>query len=214
MEYKEILQTKNVWNWKNTCEMVVLHHTATPPWTTKWNLNVLLWNTPRVVSAHYLVNDLWEIYKLAKDEQITYHAWTSSWKWKTDINKYSIWIEIIWPWFTDKQIKSVEELTKYLIEKYWISKDNVVRHKDISPWRKTDVDDTLWNDKFKTFEDYKNYLFNKLEIMWEFAKLKWYKLFDQKEYDKPASIWDVKDLLEVALLRFDEKKNNWTLEER
>jgi len=165
MIFKQTLQTKNVWKWKNTCEMVVLHHTWTTPWTTQWNLNVLLWKTPKIVSAHYLINEVWEVYKLAQDEQITYHAWSSSWNWKTDLNKYSIWIEIVWPWFSDIQRDKVDELVMELISKHNIKKENIVRHKDIAPGRKIDPDDSLWLTRFKTFEAYKNFLFSKLTIM-------------------------------------------------
>lgn len=213
MIFKEVFQTKNVWNWKNTCDMIVLHHTATPPWTTKWNLNVLLWKTSRLVSAHYLVDDLWDIYKLANDSDITFHAWDSSWKWRNNLNRFAIWIEIVWPWFTDKQRKSVEELAKYLIEKYWISKDNVVRHKDIAPKRKNDVDDSFWSDKFKTWDEYKNNLFSKKETMSKYTELMnnviketWFTpLFNSHEWDAPLTEKETKELFEIAFARFAQR---------
>lgn len=215
MNFDLILNTAKKSKWINTCEMIVLHHTWW--WSFKWNMDFLA-NNPKPASCHYVVWQNGEIWKIGEDHDILWHAWQSQYWIKKDLNNYSIWIEIVnnWENFSEIQKQKVNELVLFLIEKYKIEKNNLVRHKDICvpAWRKVDPYDTLWNDKFKTFEDYKNYLFTKKEIMWEFAKLQWYKLFDKKEYDKPATIWDVKDLLEIALLRFDEKKNNGTLEKR
>lgn len=40
-----------------------------------------------------------------------------------------------------------------------ISKECVIRHKDIAPGRKTDIADTFWNNDFKTYSDWINSLF-------------------------------------------------------
>lgn len=37
-----------------------------------------------------------------------------------------------------------------------IPKENIIRHKDISPGRKTDVHDSFWNNEYKTFKDYQD----------------------------------------------------------
>lgn len=171
MEYKKILQTVNVWIWKNTMEYIVIHHTWTAIWTTEWNLNTLLWLNNSSVSSHYLIWSNWDTYKLAKDTDICFHCWTSSWQWKTNLNRYSIWIELVWPWFTSKQKESLKELLLYLTEKLNIPKENIIRHKDIAPWRKVDVDDSLWNKEFKTFRDYIDSLFINDKIMWEYETL-------------------------------------------
>ena len=56
----------------------------------------------------------------------------------------------------------------------------------------------------------------KEEIMWEYSKLVWYNIFSQNEddYKKPATIWDIKDLLEGAIYRYNTKKEDKTLKIR
>ena len=34
--------------------------------------------------------------------------------------------------------------------------NRIIRHKDIAPKRKNDVDDSFWSNEFKTFTDYQN----------------------------------------------------------
>lgn len=176
MEYKEILQTKNVWKWINTREYICLHHTWTGEWTTKWNLNILLWKTDRIVSAHFLVSENWDKYKLANSNQITYHAGQSCWGDRTDMNRYSIGIEVVW-WlwkpFTKEQRVSVRELIEHLMFTFKIPKENVLKHCDLTHWlsnkkihwdyksksRKVDIAEiffTAW--WFKTWKEYQDSL--------------------------------------------------------
>ena len=168
MKYDLIFSTKKKSVWKNTCEMLILHHTA--GWNFKDNMEFLA-NNKAQASAHYVVWQNGEVGKIWEDTDILWQAWTSSWNWKTDLNKYSIWIEIVWPWFTDIQRQRVDELVMELISKYNIKKENLARHKDIAPGRKIDPDDSLWFPRFKTFENYKNYLFNKNYLMWVYEKM-------------------------------------------
>jgi len=160
----------------------------------------------------------WEKGKIWNDTDILWHAGTSERNWKNNLNRFSIWIEIVnnWETFSDIQRKNVDDLVKELIQKHNIKKENLVRHKDIAPWRKTDPYDSLWNTRFKTFEDYKNYLYFNNDIMKEFENLRGYDLFSTNEddYKKTATIWDIKDLIEAAFLRYDEKKINWELKQR
>ena len=162
MKYDLILPTKKLTVWKNTCEILVLHHTA--GWNFKSNMSFLAISNKQA-SAHYVVWTNWECWKIWEDGNILWHAGTSSWNWKTDLNKYSIWIEIVWPWFSDIQRDKVDELVMELISKHNIKKENLVRHKDIAPGRKIDPDDSLWNTRYPNFEAYKNFLFSKLTIM-------------------------------------------------
>ena len=52
--------------------------------------------------------------------------------------------------------------------------------------------------------------------MWVYSKLIWFEIFNQKEedYNAVATIWDVKDLLEIAVYRYDKAKNENTLKLR
>lgn len=140
---------------KNTCEYIILHHTATGKDTINWNIKVLLWETNRKVSCHFIVDTNGDSYKLGIPTDILWHAWQSEWKWKTDLNKYSVGIEVIWPlpWFTDQERHTVLWLVQHLMAVLKIPKENVIRHKDIAPWRKNDIEDSFfkeWFDKWQS----------------------------------------------------------------
>lgn len=173
--YKAELQTKNITPWVNTREFIILHHTWTPPWTINWVLKTL---TTWSVSVHYVVDSNWDKYKIWNTTDILWHAWVSEWNWKKDMNKYSIWIEIIWPWFNDIQRQSVKELVQHLMASFNISNEKVLRHADltnalsfkwilwdwVSPSRKVDVANSFWANQYKTFKDYQNSLVPKKMI--------------------------------------------------
>lgn len=217
--YKQRLSTSNKSIWKNTCEYIILHHTGTPEWTIRWNINILTWKWNIRASAHYLIDINWDIYKIWQDSDILWHAWVSSWKWRHNFNTCSIWIEILWPlrnWsFTDKQKQSASILIKELSKKYAINKNNILRHKDISPWRKWDIADTFWNWEFTTWEDYKNNLFNKKDIMTKskYTDIKnaviqevWFTpLFWTHEWIEPLTEQETKELIEIAFARFSQR---------
>jgi N-acetylmuramoyl-L-alanine amidase len=97
------------------------------------------------VSCHYLIKNNGEIIKMVPDLYIAWHAGISSWKNFRSLNKNSIGIEISNPGhdfnykrFSQKQIKSILILSKFLIKKYKISKENILGHSDIAPSRKKD----------------------------------------------------------------------------
>lgn len=151
-----IQQRTNNTSWKrNTKEYIVLHHTATWHWTIAWVLNAFK-RSGSLVSAHYVIDTNWDLYKFNSDNDILWHAWISEWEWKTGLNKYSIWIEIIGPlpWFTTAQKKTFRDLTKSLMLQYNIPSQKIIRHKDIAPNRKVDINDSFWNDDYNTREDF------------------------------------------------------------
>ena len=97
------------------------------------------------VSSHYLIKNNGDIVKIVPDLYIAWHAGISSWKNFKLLNKNSIGIEISNPGhdfnykqFSQKQIKSILILSKFLIKKYKISKENILGHSDIAPSRKKD----------------------------------------------------------------------------
>lgn len=163
------IRTTNRTPWRNTCEYIVLHHTGTGAWTTQGIINAF--TGQRQVSAHLLINELDEIYQFWEFEDILWHAWKSTWDGRTNLNRYSIGIEVIWPladWgFTDGQIRNTIECVKYLQAKYNIPNERVVRHLDISPWRKWDIADTFFRGE--SFEVWKK---KNLQVtkttMWEY----------------------------------------------
>ena len=158
---------KNVW--ENTLKYIILHNTW---WSLIWEnqVNYLAKNKARV-SAHFVIwQEENQVAQIWEETDILWHTWRSEWNWEKDVygtlNSCSIWIEVVWPWFTDIQRKNTNELIIYLSEKYNIPKENILRHIDIAPNRKTDIEDEFWNDKFISFEEYKNSLF-----IWEYEKL-------------------------------------------
>ena len=104
-----------------------------------------LTNSNSGVSCHYLIKNNGEAVKIVPDLYVAWHAGISSWKKDTLINSSSIGIEISNPGhkhgyksFTKKQIKTVINLSKKLMKKFKIKKENVLGHSDIAPLRKKD----------------------------------------------------------------------------
>jgi N-acetylmuramoyl-L-alanine amidase len=97
------------------------------------------------VSSHYLIKNNGEIVVMVPDLYEAWHAGISYWKNFKSLNKSSIGIEISNPGhnlnykkFSKKQIKSLKDLSKFLIRKYKIDKKNILGHSDIAPGRKQD----------------------------------------------------------------------------
>jgi len=109
------------------------------------------------VSSHYFIKKNGEIILMVPDLYVAWHAGISSWKNYNSLNKNSIGIEISNPGhqfgyvdFSKKQIKSLIKLSKFLIHKYKIKKDNILGHSDIAPDRKLDPGEKFpWELLFK-----------------------------------------------------------------
>ena len=93
------------------------------------------------VSAHYLIKEDGEIFQLVADDQVAWHAGISYWQGKTEINQYSIGIELDNlgnGQFSTMQLDACLELTQELMEKYNILSENFIGHSDVAPDRKID----------------------------------------------------------------------------
>ena len=97
------------------------------------------------VSSHYMIKEDGKIIIMVPDLYVAWHAGASSWKNFKSLNKNSIGIEISNPGhnfdykkFSTKQIKSILKLSKFLIKKYKVKKNNILGHSDIAPSRKKD----------------------------------------------------------------------------
>ncbi len=104
-----------------------------------------LTNYTSKVSSHFFIKKNGEILTLVPELYMAWHAGVSNWKNFKSINKNSIGIEISNPGhdnnytkFTSNQIKSVLNLSKYLIKKYKIKYNFILGHSDIAPDRKKD----------------------------------------------------------------------------
>ena len=127
---------------KNQIQFLILHYTGMEKETDAIKR---LTNTKFKVSSHYFIKANGEIIVLVPDLYIAWHAGESFWKNFKHLNKNSIGIEISNPGheynyknFSDKQLKSVLKLIKYLIKKYKIKSSNILGHSDIAPTRKKD----------------------------------------------------------------------------
>lgn len=195
MKFIETYKTKSLTKWVNTCSYIILHHTASAKSAKDSAVASYLANS-NAVSVHYVVWKNWDIYKLCEDDKIAWHAWVSQWEWKVWMNNYSIGIEIVSDWYeyTDDQRKSVRELVTYLMEKYNINKDWIIRHRDVAPKRKRDVWDNFWNNEYKTFKEYQE-SFNmtqKINFPEESKKL-W--IWNWEEWDRAATRNEVATML-------------------
>ena len=80
------------------------------------------------VSSHYLIKYNGDVLILVPDLFIAWHAGKSYWKNFKSLNKS----------FSQRQLKSILKLSKYLISKYKIKSKNILGHSDIAPSRKKD----------------------------------------------------------------------------
>ena len=88
------------------------------------------------VSPHFLIDESGKIFELVSENNIAYHAGVSSWRGVEKLNNNSIGIEFINSEafnkeFSDAQLESGIELSKFLIKKYNIDNKNIAGHSDI-----------------------------------------------------------------------------------
>lgn len=153
-------KTKNTSWLGNTCQYIILHHTASLPDTIKGVLNwFVFWKR---ASAHYVIDYNGDTYSFNTDRDILRHAWASKW-WKLVwMNAYSIGIEVIGPdeqWgFSYEQKVSVKSLIRDLMKRFGIKKENVLTHKMVSPGRKVDIYDSFRSPKYPSRKAYQDSL--------------------------------------------------------
>jgi N-acetylmuramoyl-L-alanine amidase CwlA len=98
------------------------------------------YNVYRGVSAHYFVGHKGEIWQCVDDADVAWHCGTKGkYKHRYCRNSNSIGIEMCcrkdskgnW-YFEDETVASTIELTKYLMKKYGVKIENVIRHYDVT----------------------------------------------------------------------------------
>ncbi|MBY0563636.1 MAG: N-acetylmuramoyl-L-alanine amidase [Hyphomonadaceae bacterium] len=97
------------------------------------------------VSAHYVVDEGGQIYRLVSEEHRAWHAGRSHWQGRTDTNDRSIGIEIVngghdfgLPEFPQAQIDAVIALVRDVLARRSLAPSRVVGHSDVAPGRKLD----------------------------------------------------------------------------
>ena len=97
------------------------------------------------VSSHYVIDEHGCITQLVAEAKRAWHAGVGSWHGVRDINSCSIGIEIHnpghdrgYPDFPEAQMRSVETLSRDIIERWEMRPERVLAHSDIAPRRKID----------------------------------------------------------------------------
>lgn len=122
--------------------LLILHYTDTK--TTKEAIDILC-DPAQQVSAHYVISDDGEIFRLVEEDKRAWHAGRSFWAGEEDINSISIGIEIQnhghsngYTSFSSKQMQAVRDLCLDIIKRHGIQPQNILGHSDIAPGRKQD----------------------------------------------------------------------------
>lgn len=121
----------------------------------------------RSASAHYFVGHDGEIWQSVEDANSAWHCGASSYKHYECRNTNSIGIELCcrkkntgtmsatdkdW-YFEDATVKAAVELTRYLMEKYGVPAENVIRHYDVTG--KICPNPYVYNTTEHTWEEFK-----------------------------------------------------------
>lgn len=119
---------------KNTCEYIIVHHTATSGASIKGVIRELTVGIR--ASAHFIIDINGDAYKIGSPSDILWHAGDSQWGDKVGMNQYSVGIEIVGPLedggFTPAQKDTARKLIQHLMAVFKIPKENVLKHADLT----------------------------------------------------------------------------------
>ena len=179
---------------KKNIRFIIVHYTGMK--SEKAAIDRLT-NIQSEVSSHYFIGKNGNITLLVPELYVAWHAGKSKWKGQSLLNKNSIGIEITNPGhrfgyknFTYKQINSTIILIRYLVNKYRISKKNILGHSDIAPDRKKDP-----GEKFP----WKHLAKKKLSI-WHNIKQQELKSLRKKKCNKIEKYKFFKNLIKIGYL--------------
>jgi len=140
----------------NRKKYLIFHHTG--DFSISSVLNTFRSSNTKV-SAHYVVDKNGDIYQIGTEDNILWHCGKSSWDGIYGLNSYSIGIEVLGHiWYTQEQKDSVKELAMDIMSRNDIWWKNVLRHKDIAPGRKQDIDDSFWSNEWDSRDQYRKSL--------------------------------------------------------
>jgi len=197
---------------KRSIKFVIFHYTGMK--SEKAALNRLT-KIQSQVSAHYFIKKNGNILRMVPDLYVAWHAGFSQWGNEILLNKSSIGIEISNPGhlngyvnFSKKQVQSIIKLTKSLIKKYNIKKNNILGHGDVSPDRKKDPGEKF---PWKILNNYNIGLWHQLKdnklktLRKKNVSLKEKKLFINNlikiGYPKISKIIDKKEKYQIYLIK-------------
>ncbi len=123
-------------------DTVILHYTGMR--TAKDALDRLR-DPDSGVSAHYLIDEDGEIFRLVDESRRAWHAGQASWRGDTDINDRSVGIELVNPGhefgyrpFPEPQMAALEDLLGDVLRRHRVPPARVLGHSDVAPARKRD----------------------------------------------------------------------------
>ena len=171
-----------------TVKYIVIHYTGMK------NLNLAykkLSDNNSNVSTHYLISRKGVIFNLLCPKYKAWHAGKSKWKNNTNINDYSIGIELEnkghdygYSNFSKNQYDSLRKLILFLKKNFKIFEKNIVFHSDIAPNRKCDPGEKfminrIGINRFNISKRKDNYSLDEMLNLYGFHKsyVKKYKIF-------------------------------------
>ena len=123
-------------------DMIILHYTGM---RTGAEAIDRLRDPAAKVSAHYVIEENGDAYRLVDESKRAWHAGRASWMGESDINARSIGVEIVNPGhefgyadFPDAQIETVIALLRDIRTRFEIPLRCVLGHSDVAPRRKED----------------------------------------------------------------------------
>lgn len=97
------------------------------------------------VSSHYLVHENGRVVQMVRESDRAWHAGKGSWHGLTDVNSFSVGIEIVnsgplggFPAFPSPQIDAVAALCLGIAERHRVTPQRILAHSDVAPGRKID----------------------------------------------------------------------------
>ena len=116
-------------------DTIVLHHTASGG--TAQDVAHYFQNPSSQVSSHYIVGKDGVIVQSVPDGKKAWHAGTSTFKGRDNVNDFSMGIEIVnrgdskdpWP---EKQYEAVADLVAYLMKTYNVPMERITGHRDVA----------------------------------------------------------------------------------
>ncbi|CAJ0607710.1 unnamed protein product [Cylicocyclus nassatus] len=117
-------------------KIILIHHTATKSFDD--TLSAL---NSRGLSVQYIVSKKGTVYQQVRDFYRAWHAGTGVWREVTDVNSYSVGIEIVNTGdepYPQEQITAVSSLVAMLKHRWHVHPNYIIAHADIAPERKDD----------------------------------------------------------------------------